>query len=158
MSKQNFELWSGKFPISDVIWTFLPDKKFEFSTKFPNEKNEHWKSYLLQFPNLYDGDLLFLDNFSVKERMIVLTTRSMKFSTLTYLERNKIKLKESLGSIGFQLFIRDPIGDNFLLGKRAQSSEYKPGYYTIPGGMFEVDDSNDSVANACLREINEDFT
>ena len=40
--------------------------------------------------------------------------------------------------------VRDPKGENFLLGKRAQSSEYKPGNYTIPGGMFEVDDSVDS--------------
>jgi 8-oxo-dGTP pyrophosphatase MutT (NUDIX family) len=157
MSKQNFELWSGKLPISDVIWTFLSDKKFEFSCKFLNEKNDHWNRYLQQFPRLYDGDLLFLDNFSVKEGRMVLTTRSMKFSTLTYLERNRIKLTESLGSLGFQLFIRDPTGENFLLGKRAQSSEYKPGHYTIPGGMFEVDDSVDSVTNACLREINEEL-
>ncbi|MHA2167750.1 MAG: NUDIX hydrolase, partial [Candidatus Hodarchaeales archaeon] len=157
MVTQNFELWSGQLPISDVIWTFLPDKKFDLSSKFLREKNEHWRNYLLQFPLLYDGDLLFLDNFSVEDGRMVLTTRSMKFSTLTYLERNKIKLTESLGSLGFQLFIRDPMGENFLLGNRAQSSEYKPGHYTIPGGMFEVDDSVDSVTNACLREINEEL-
>ena len=158
MSKQNFELWSGKLPISDVIWTFLPDKKFKFSSKFLRKKNDNWRSYLLQFPLLYDGDLLFLDNFLVEDGRMVLTTRSMKFSTLTYLECNKIKLTESLGSLGFQLFIRDPTEENFLLGKRAQSSEYKPGHYTIPGGMFEVDDSVDSVTNACLREINEELS
>ena len=81
----------------------------------------------------------------------------MKFSSLVYLEYKQMKLSESLGSLGFQIFIRDPSGERFLLGKRAHSSEYKPDHYTLPGGMFEVEDSVDSVTKACLREIEEEL-
>jgi ADP-ribose pyrophosphatase YjhB (NUDIX family) len=81
----------------------------------------------------------------------------MKFSTLVYLNYKRRKLSESLGSIGFQLFIRDPTKKKFLLGKRAQSSDYKPGHYTIPGGMFEVEDCEGTVENAVLREIKEEL-
>ena len=89
MLKQNFELWSGKLPISDVLWTFSPEKEFIFSPKFHKEKNDHWRSLLQQFPRLYDGNLLFLDDFSIEEGRMALTTRSMKFSTLTYLTFKK---------------------------------------------------------------------
>ena len=157
MSKQYLELWSGKIPLFDVNWTFLQHKKFDFSNEFLKDKNRYWKKYILQFPQLYDGDLLFLDDFSVEGKRMELTTRSIKFSTLTYMISKNIKLSESLGSLGFQLFVCDPKGEKFLLGERSQSSEYKPGHYTIPGGMFEVEDSIDSVANACLREIKEEL-
>ena len=157
MSKQYLELWSGKIPLSDVNWTFLEHKKFDFSNEFLKDKNSYWRKYILQFAQLYDGDLLFLDDFSVEGKRMELTTRSIKFSTLTYMISKNIKLSESLGSLGFQLFVCDPKGEKFLLGERSQSSEYKPGHYTIPGGMFEVEDSIDSVANACLREIKEEL-
>ncbi len=158
MATQNFKLWSGKLPIRDVLWKFLPEKKFNFSSGFLKEKDEHWKNYLQQYPRLYDGNLLLLDDFSVEEGRIVFITRSMRFSTLTYIINKSIKLEESLGSLGFQMFISDPTGEKFLLGTRSKSSEYKPGHYTIPGGMFEVDDIADSVTNACLREINEEIS
>jgi ADP-ribose pyrophosphatase YjhB (NUDIX family) len=158
MYKHDLNIWSGKRPIADVIWTFLSEKKFQYSSKFIEKKNDYWRSFIREFPHVYDGNLLFLDEFSIEEKKLILITRSMRFSTLVYLNYKRIRLSESLGSIGFQIFIRDPNEEKFLLGKRAQFSDYKPGYYTIPGGMFEVDDCEDTVEKAILREVEEELS
>ena len=158
MMKYDLVLWSGKIPLKNIDWMFLPEKQFDFSPQFTKKRDDYWKDFTLKYPHVYDGNLLFLEEFLLDKGRGKLFTRAMKFSSLVYLESEKIPLSESLGSLGFQIFIRDPSGQYFLIGKRAQTSDYKPGHYTIPGGMFEVDDVGDSVANACLREIEEEIS
>jgi 8-oxo-dGTP pyrophosphatase MutT (NUDIX family) len=158
MSKHNFILWSGKISLENIDWMFLPNKQFNFSPQFIKKRENYWNEFISKYPHVYDGNLLFLEEFLPDKESVKLFTRAMKFSSLVYLESEKIPLSESLGSLGFQIFIRDPSGQCFLIGKRAQTSDYKPGHYTIPGGMFEVEDIGDSVANACLREIEEEIS
>lgn len=46
-------------------------------------------------------------------------------------------------------------GDQFLLIKRADDEEFFPGYWGIPGGSVEADDSSleEALARECMEEV-----
>jgi ADP-ribose pyrophosphatase YjhB (NUDIX family) len=157
MQNSKLVLWEGQLPISSIRWIFDSNKKFTFSSKFRMGREKHWRQLTQTYPTLYDGKLLILQHYSIKNSVLILETRELRFSSLVYLMHLNYSLPESYGSLGFQVFVTHPAEDKFLIGKRSSSSEYKPGYYTIPGGMFEVRDIKDGLHTACLREIKEEL-
>lgn len=73
-------------------------------------------------------------------------------------DKGKIPFKSSLGSLGFQCVVLNKNRNAFLIGERAHTSDYKPGWLTLPGGIFELDDTKKAVQKACLRELTEEVT
>ena len=151
-------LWEGRIPLSEVSWSFDPTKKFSISPSFEKRRHQVWKSMHNQFPHLYDGEILILDDFFVetKKNTMKLSTWGIPFSIILVHEKDNLKVPK-YGSLGFQAIITDPSHSYLLIGERSHESEYMPGYLTLPGGIFESSDLKKSLVKACLREINEEL-
>lgn len=151
-------LWEGRIPLSSVLWRFNSSKPLEFSSAFEERRQFLWKSMQIQYPHLYDGEILILSHFSFENTKLILYTRSIRFSQILVHLKDGLKVPE-YGSLGFQAIITNPPSHSFLLvGERSHESEYKPGFLTIPGGIFEADDTKNSLINACLRELTEEIS
>jgi ADP-ribose pyrophosphatase YjhB (NUDIX family) len=150
-------LWKGRKNLENIRWKHDASKKFSFSQEFMERKNQLWAEMTAEFPQIYDGTIVVLEKYQVEEAQIIFYNRSIKFSELVMLERNNLPMPESLGPLGFQAVVLNQPKSHFLMGKRSEKSEYKPGYLTIPGGLFEMDDLKGSVKDACLRELNEEI-
>jgi len=149
-------LWSGRKNLDDIKWKYDKSKEFFFSHDFMERKNQLWQQMIVEFPKIYDGTIIVLEKYQL-ETHITFHTRSIKFSEMMMLERNNLPMPESLGPLGFQTVILNKPKSHFIMGKRSLKSDYKPGYLTIPGGLFELSDLNGSVKDACLRELNEEL-
>ncbi|MHA2156728.1 MAG: NUDIX hydrolase, partial [Candidatus Hodarchaeales archaeon] len=124
---------------------------------FEERRKILWNSLCKQYPHLYDGEILVLDNFNLEKDFLTLYTQTIRFSSI------QVHLMENLrvpkyGSLGFQTIITDPSHSYFLIGERTHASEYKPGYLAIPGGIFEKRDSEHSLLEACMRELREEMS
>ncbi|MFW9992196.1 MAG: NUDIX domain-containing protein [Candidatus Odinarchaeota archaeon] len=150
-------IWTGRVPLSSITWVFDESKRFSFSPSFEKKRQETWKYMTQHYPWIYDGELLALDDLSVENSALKLMMRSIRFSQLVTHERNGLRLPESLGSLGFQAVITNSNNTHLLIGERAQSSDYKPGFITLPGGIFETSDMQSSLQDACLRELREEI-
>ncbi len=150
-------LWEGRIPLSLVIWTFNPTKNFNFPPLFEKRRQQIWNSMCKTHPHLYDGEILVLDNFTREKEILKLHTQTIRFSSIQVYLEDKLKVP-NYGSLGFQAIITDPTHSYLLMGERAHTSEYKPGYLAIPGGIFEKSDSEKSLLEACMRELQEEIT
>ena len=150
-------LWTGRKNLEKVNWEHDPSKKFSFSQDFVERKNHLWQQMTTDYPQIYDGTIIVLEKYQEKEDQVTFNTRSIKFSEMVMLERNSLPMPESLGPLGFQAIILNQPENHFLIGKRSEKSEYRPGFLTIPGGLFELEDIGGSVKSACLRELNEEM-
>ncbi|MFX1513652.1 MAG: NUDIX domain-containing protein [Promethearchaeota archaeon] len=149
-------LWTGHIPLNSIKWTLDSSKHFTFSSSFKHRRVTLWEFMINKYPKIYDGTLLVLDNFFIEDATINLIMRSMKFSQVLVYIRDKLQLPESLGPLGVQFLITNPLKTHILIGKRANASEYMPGALAQPGGMFEMSDIETSVLDACLRELHEE--
>ncbi|MFW9779069.1 MAG: NUDIX hydrolase [Candidatus Heimdallarchaeota archaeon] len=149
--------WEQKITLSDVSWEHDPHYRFNFSSKILRLSKLHWKALSRQYPALYDGKILVLQNFSDKSGILKLTTSWIEFSLLVYHNYNKLSIPGTLGVLGCKVLITNPKETHFLLGVRSQKSEYKPGFVTLPGGLFEISDITNTVQEACLRELREEL-
>ncbi|MFX1285512.1 MAG: NUDIX domain-containing protein [Promethearchaeota archaeon] len=150
-------MWEGRIPLSSVTWTYDPKKHFWFPPSFEERRLQIWYSMLSHYPHLYDGEILVLDHFFLEKGILRLSTRSVRFSKILVHMKDNLKFPK-YGSLGFQAIVTDPTHSYLLIGKRSHFSEYKPGYHTIPGGMFEKSDINNSLIDACLRELTEEIS
>ncbi|MFX0211265.1 MAG: NUDIX domain-containing protein [Candidatus Hodarchaeota archaeon] len=149
-------LWEGRIPLSSVKWTFNPNKTFNFPPKFENRRQQIWNSMCKAYPHLYDGEILFLEDYSLEKESLKLYTRTIRFSEILVHIEDDLRVP-NYGSLGFQAIITDSTHAYLLMGERAHTSEYKPGYLAIPGGIFEKNDSRKSILEACLRELEEEI-
>ncbi|UCE13352.1 MAG: NUDIX hydrolase [Candidatus Heimdallarchaeota archaeon] len=157
MGKNRSALWEGRIPLSSVFWRFNASKPFQLSPSFEERRLYVWKSMQMQYPHLYDGELLVLSHFYFENSKLILITRSIRFSQVLVHLKDGLKVSEH-GSLGFQAIITNPPSHSLLLvGERSHESEYKPGFLTIPGGIFESDDARNSLTNACVRELDEEI-
>ncbi|UCG00859.1 MAG: NUDIX hydrolase [Candidatus Heimdallarchaeota archaeon] len=154
----NYEeiLWEGRIPLSSVIWTFDPNKTFKFSPLFEEQRQQIWNAMCKTHPHLYDGQILILNDFSFEKNILKLNTWTIRFSCIQVFLKKNLEVPK-FGGLGFQAIITDPTYSYLLIGERAHTSEYKPGYKAIPGGIFEESDSKKSLLEACLRELKEEI-
>ncbi|MHA2250288.1 MAG: NUDIX hydrolase [Candidatus Kariarchaeaceae archaeon] len=150
-------LWEGSIPLDQVKWEFIPNNDPSLPIGFETLRKSTWEMKKKQFPNLYDGDIVFLNDFRIEDEGITLYVSEIKFSTITTLFENRISLPMNKGSLGFQATIFDINKEKVLVGQRSAKSEYKPGFYSMPGGIFEVSDLKSTVAHGILREVNEEI-
>ncbi len=150
-------LWEGRVPLSEVSWSFDLTKRFHVSPSFEKRRRQVWNSMHNQFPHLYDGEILILDDFSTEKNTLKLSTWGIPFSVILVHQNDNLKVPK-YGSLGFQAIISNPSHSHLLVGERSHVSEYMPGYLTLPGGIFESTDLEKSLVEACLREINEEIS
>ncbi len=156
MNSTGSSLWEGRIPLSEVSWSFDPTKRFHSSPSFEKRRQQVWNSMHNQFPHLYDGEILILDDFFIEKNVLKLNTWAIPFSVILVHQKDNLKVPK-YGSLGFQAIITDPSHSYLLIGERSHGSDYRPGYLTLPGGIFETSDLEKSLVEACLREINEEI-
>lgn len=154
--KQVAILWKGDLPLSSLKWEFDTTKEIAFTLKIEEKIADFWQKAVQNKPTLYDGTLLCLHNIDYNSPEIKLILGFIPFSVVFYHYQNKLPLKVTMGSLGFQVLIYNPNRTHILVGERAATSDYKPGYLTVPGGIFEKDDLEGSIVTACQREIIEE--
>ncbi|MFX1379169.1 MAG: NUDIX hydrolase [Promethearchaeota archaeon] len=149
-------LWTGLLPLDNIRWNQVRHQEFQLSSEYNSKIRNCWDKHIKENPNDYDGTLIFLDNFHFKDRLLFLDSSYMKFSTATFMVKNKIRIKKGIGLLGTQYLIFSPKKRYFLVGERALSQPYFPGATTIPGGILEISDLNKPPKEALMREFHEE--
>jgi len=149
-------LWEGNLLLNNIEWIRSPSLEFLLPKNHDISIKELWKNHLKEFPNDYDGKLLFLFDFYFKDEILYLEVGIIQFSTVIYMVSNKIKPVSGIGMLGVQCIILSPDNKYILVGNRSNKNIYYPRYMTIPGGMLENHDLNRNPKEALLREIYEE--
>ena len=151
--------WSGNGALSNIH--FLKDNFFEYKeSKLETKISELWNDHKKEFPQDYDGKLLFLNDIEFEEELdscnnhFFLQVSWIRYSTLIGLTKLEIPMKK-YGILGNQVAIFDESEKFILVGKRKTNQRYAPGLLTLPGGMFEVDDIK-LGPSSFLRELHEE--
>jgi 8-oxo-dGTP pyrophosphatase MutT (NUDIX family) len=151
-------LWEGKLPLEYIKWNKKRLYEFRLPSKYNSKIKTCWDTHINENPNDYDGKLLFLDNFHFKDKNLYLNTSCIRFSTITFMEKNNHRVQKGIGVLGTQYLIFSPDKKYFLVGERALNLSYFPGATTIPGGILEIEDLNRSPNEALIRELNEEVS
>ncbi len=150
-------IWEGKFPLDRIKWRNKSLKEFQLPNKYKSKIEVNWNKHIKKFPKDYDGNLLFLDNFQIKEKYMYLDVDLIKFSTVIFMVKNRIPLKKGIGMLGTQCLIFSPNKEYILVGKRSLSQIYYPGAIVNVGGMLEYEDLEKAPKEALMREICEEI-
>lgn len=155
----NFQiLWSGFIKLENVQWIGNGNGDYVLGPELEKEREWIWDHSKTQHPLMYDGNLLFLDEFIVTNSKIDLHISGIRFSTLLVLEKFNYPIIKGFGVLGVQCAILSPDSKYILVGKRSLLSSYCPGLITLPGGMLEFFDAQAKPSISLLREINEEVT
>ncbi len=149
-------IWEGELPLDQIKWRNRSFKEFQLSNKHESKKKLNWDEHMKDYPNDYDGKLLFLDNFQFKDNYIYLDISFVKFSTIIFMVKNKIPVKKGIGMLGTQCLIFSPNKEFILVGERSLSQSYYPGAIVNVGGMLELDDLKKTPKEALMREAYEE--
>lgn len=147
--------WQGRIPLEDVRWEMIPDSEIVLPPDLEERREALWRKTLDDYPDSYDGELLFLSDFSVESTSVFMRTASVRFSRIRTLVSERRNLGE-YGSLGFQAMILSSEREHMLIGERSKESMYCPLFLAAPGGMLEVADIEHSFEEACMREVREE--
>ena len=148
-------LWEGNLSLSRIKWGLISSKGYFPSNLYPFEIDANWEEHLKNYPDDYNGNLLFLNEFKQKGRKLFLNVDTISFSTVVYLVKHNITISNGIGMLGVQYLVFSPFEKYFLIGERSKNQHYYPGS-TLPGGMLEVNDINSNPKIALLRELKEE--
>ncbi len=157
MKKKLEILWEGYLPITNVLWKYNPSESIILSDSTKKECEKYWTKLTEQYPNIYDGTLLSVNNIDYQENDIIFHLGNIRYSELSYHCKNNLQLEHSIGSLGFQALIYNLSHTDILIGQRASTSDYRPNFYGTPGGIFEAFDVKGTIRDACIREIQEEI-
>ncbi len=149
-------LWEGHTPLSSVTWCSISNSTYSQFPQYEATCMEIWKKKIARYPQLYDGDILFVEDHEIRPHSLSFRLSTIKYSLITTLFECGVSLPEWYGSLGFQALLYNPDHAALLVGRRATNSDYKPGYYAPPGGIFERIDLGSSPTAAVLRELHEE--
>lgn len=149
--------WTGICNVKNIC--FQQTNKLEYTElSIQKQIDKLWLDHQKNYPDDYDGQLLFLRHFEHEESLdssesfLFLNVSFMSYSTHIGLNKLKIPVKK-FGVLGNQIAIFDESEKYILVGKRKTNQLYAPGLLTLPGGMFE---SNDLIKQNFLRELYEE--
>ena len=147
--------WRGRIPVQNVEWKFSGDREQFLSEDLEKEREEIWKNTVQSYPDTYDGKVLTLDDFRFEENSISMNLGYTRFSRVLTLDKVKAS-PQGYGSLGVQAALFSSDRKYLLLGQRSTEMMYCPLYYGIPGGIFEITDTDSGFESACLREVTEE--
>ncbi len=151
-------LWEGELPLDFIAWNKKKLYEIQLPPKYDSKIQSCWETHIRENPKDYDGKLVFLNSFHFKDKNLYLNTSCIRFSTITFMEKNKIRVQKGIGVLGTQYLIFSPDKNYFLVGERALNLSYFPGAMTVPGGILEIEDLNKSPNQAFIRELNEEVS
>ena len=146
--------WKGKTSIDYVTWELLEDEIF-LPDHLEARRNTLWEQLVAREPTAYDGNCLYAQDLQLSPDKIHITTRSIKFSRHITLIEEKTRL-DGYSSIGVNALIYTPDRKHLLVGIRSPDVLYYPEYATVPTGLVMKEDTEGTVRDAFLREVNEE--
>jgi 8-oxo-dGTP pyrophosphatase MutT (NUDIX family) len=150
-------LWEGVIPLSGVLWDICSETIDQLPLELETKRETLWHEQIKLYPHLYDGDIVSLLHFLAFDDSVVLSVGRIKFSQIYTIYHERARLPQFGKSLGVKFVIYNQSKSEFLVGQRQRNSEYKPLYFTLPGGILEVSDLDKPVVEACLREIQEEL-
>ncbi len=148
------ELWTGDIHVDKLEWQIcgasLEDLLGVRYENVVSVMETVWAEYSSRF-DIYNGDLVGVLNF--REGVFECFTYSFK-EHLAMVSLGVV-MGNFRGNLGFKLHLYSPDGQRVLVGRRS-SSGYMAGYLSSVGGMFEHSDIWGSIADAVLRELEEE--
>jgi len=151
-------IWENKLPLDNIKWKKDNLKEYRLPEQFIPKIKSNWKKHLVKNPTDYDGTLLFLNDFHFERGFLILNVGYIKFSTVIFMEKNKIRVGQGIGMLGTQCLVFSPCKQYILIGERPLTQTYYPGAITVPGGMLEIVDLDKAPRKALLREIYEEIS
>jgi 8-oxo-dGTP pyrophosphatase MutT (NUDIX family) len=150
-------IWEGELPLDRIKWNKISFIEFQISNRNKSEIKLNWDKHIIDYPNDYDGKLLFLDNIEFKDNYLYLDASFIRFSTIIFMVKNKIPVKKGIGMLGTQCLIFSSNYQYILIGKRSLSQIYYPGAMVNVGGMLEFEDLRRTPKEALMREVYEEI-
>lgn len=151
--------WSGFCNLEHIIIQNANVSEFEIQNK---QIDSLWDSYRKNYPDSYDGKLLYLKSFEFEvhldetSTLLFLDIGYLRYSTLIGIQTLQLQTP-FYGIIGTQIAVFSPDEEYVLVGKRKLNQNYAPGLLTFPGGMLELSDLNLSSKEIFLRELVEEI-
>jgi len=149
-------VWEGNLPLERIKWGKKLFSEYILPPKLDLKRKSNWIHHLRENNADYDGNLLFLEKFSLKKNVIILHVGLIKFSTVIFMEKKNLCVDRGIGMLGTQCLIFSPCHSYILVGERSLSQSYYPGITTVPGGMLELYDLEKVPKEAFLREVYEE--
>ncbi|MFX0114506.1 MAG: NUDIX domain-containing protein [Candidatus Hodarchaeota archaeon] len=149
-------LWKGRLDLKRLTWKFDPSWTYDLPPELEKARTTIWRQATKDFPHIYDGELLCLTSYHLEANESKLSVGTIRFSQMMVHERLNIPIHDGYGSLGVQVAIFTDDRRHLLVGERSQKSDYRPGWWTLPGGIFEVADVNGSINKAINREMKEE--
>ena len=147
--------WNGQIKTENVDWQLLSDSEIVLSEDLELKREKIWQKIVNQYPKAYDGMLLRLNSFSVKEERLGLKMSCISFSRVQTLLKSNVRL-EPYGVLGVQAIILSPDKRYLLYGERSKDHMHCPQFLGSPGGMLSINDAENPFWLACMREITEE--
>lgn len=143
----------------DIDWhNTVPDGH----SKIKKAVEEHWQT--IEGPHIYNGPLVRLDGFQVKNGELILDLSRTDYASLMYSNTFADRIVELLGSnclsralgISAVLVTAD---DQIVLFKRSRSVGEYPGFLDIPGGHIDVpaEDDQPDPFQSMVQELEEEI-
>ncbi len=147
--------WQGQINVENVDWQLLPDTEMVLSEDLELKRGKIWQKIVDQYPKAYDGMLLRLGSYSVKEKRLRLNMSCIRFSRVQTMLQSNIRF-EPYGVLGVQAIILSPDRRYLLYGERSKDHMHCPQFLGSPGGMLGIEDAKRPFWQACMREIIEE--
>lgn len=151
-------IWEGDLPLNYIQWGLRSSFEYILPPSEDKKRLENWESHLQQFSSDYDGKLIFITSLQRENSSLIIDTGFIRFSTVVYMATNNFHITTGIGMMGVQSLVFSPNMTHILVGERAKTQNYYPGITTIPGGILEISDLDNSPKKALLREIREEVS
>lgn len=149
-------IWEGCLPLSSVYWHKVSPQEYQLPFELAEKKSQIWLDMKAKYPNIFDGKVPLLDSFEFKSNALHLDVSMIRFSSLTTLNQLEVGFEGNRGSLGVGCFVLSPCREYVLIGRRALSLDYCPGWLSLPGGILGEADTTTSPSESFMREIFEE--
>ena len=148
--------WEGLLNLELISWGLTNFPEYKLKSDLDEKRLVHWDTHIKNYPNDYDGTLIYLYDLKFENERLILDVGTIKFSTVVYMSQNKIAVDKGIGMLGMQCLIFSPKKEFILVGERSMTQDYYPGALTIPGGMLENGDLATPPKVSLMREVYEE--
>lgn len=136
----------------------IEDTQFELPQKIRNKIEEFWNEALKDNPNLWNGELMCVDECKRKGNQIVITCKKSNYAHYLYDERIGLPKEYACSSLVAGCLLETSDG-YYIVGELADNTSY-PHCMQISGGSADnndIDNGKINIFNTILRECEEEL-
>ena len=130
--------------------------------KLPEEINSKiksfWQDAVSSNPNIWDGDIVFVSNFEINDKEMIITSQKSNFSHYLYCERIGLDNQYACSNLAGGCILETSDG-YYVVGELAANTSY-PYCLQLPGGNVDhvdIKDGKIDIYNTIIRECEEEL-